>query len=111
MGSRLFWLPILIATPLGLVVNLLSSQLSIVITVTLIIVSIPGIAVYAFADKISNWLASRNRTNRNREITKIKGQIAYIEDLKNDTARLISRIAVDLVFLIFSGFIIVLIAI
>lgn len=108
--SRQFWIPILIGIPLSLLANILSDNFSTKTVIGLFVVTLLTLLVYAFWEKIRLWFINRNRLRRKKEAERLKKELEDIDNLKNNTSMLLSRIAIDLTTLLFFGLIVIILS-
>ena len=96
MRNKSFWLSILIAIPIGIIINLITQLLNVQISISIGVISIIGIVYYIFSDRIINWLTERTRQSRARAAKELEDALIELEELRNDLPTLVTRVAWDI---------------
>jgi hypothetical protein len=99
LRDKNFWLPILIAIPIGIFINLVTDLLDLQVSFAILIVSGLVISYFLVSDKITNWRAERSRQSREKAINELRQELAEVDLLRGDLSKLVSRIAWDMLVL------------
>lgn len=96
LRDKRFWLPILIAIPLGILINLVTQLLNVQFSFAIVVASGLLVCYFLLSERIANWRAERSRQSKDKAIKQLELEISEVERLRGDLPRLVSRIAWDL---------------
>ncbi len=110
--AREYWIPILLAIPIGIFVNILTSFVDIRLSIIIALLTAIIIIYLVISDKLLSWINERNRQGKIKEAQQLEEEMERIRKLRDDIPKLVTRITWDLSKLfIFSSFLTIMVLI